>query len=217
MIKKEIYPKTIRMPELGTKVHITEKLDGSNLCIFKKNGIIHVAQRSTIYTIEEALAEENRKALYSGLYEFLDKNGIWLTMNLCEGSAICGEWLGMGKIKYDWDKLFGSRFCMFAKARVNDEFTLESICYDHSLFGWIFTANGSDPAIPDFMAVVPVVEDVDWLPNKERLNALYDEYTAKVGRPVEGFVCSYAGSVMKYVRMKNNKVVEYFEKDHKGI
>lgn len=217
MIKKEIYPKTTRMPELGTKVHITEKLDGSNLCIFKKNGVIHIAQRSTIYTIEEAMAEENRKALYSGLYEFLDKNGIWLTMNLCEGSAICGEWLGMGKIKYDWDKLFGSRFCMFAKARVNDEFTLENICYDHSLFGWIFTAGGSDPAIPDFMAVVPVVADVDWLPNKERLNALYDEYTAKVDRPVEGFVCSYTGSVMKYVRMKNGKVVEYFEKDHKGM
>ena len=37
MIKKEIYPKTKRVSCTGEKVQITEKLDGSNLCIFKKN------------------------------------------------------------------------------------------------------------------------------------------------------------------------------------
>ena len=35
MIKKEIYPKTKRVSCSGEKVEITEKLDGSNLCIFK--------------------------------------------------------------------------------------------------------------------------------------------------------------------------------------
>ena len=36
MIKKEIYPKTKRVSCSGQAVQITEKLDGSNLCIFKK-------------------------------------------------------------------------------------------------------------------------------------------------------------------------------------
>ena len=36
MIKKEIYPKTERVKETGGTIYITEKLDGSNMCIFKK-------------------------------------------------------------------------------------------------------------------------------------------------------------------------------------
>lgn len=36
MIKKEIYPKTKRVSNLGDKIFITEKLDGSNLVFFKK-------------------------------------------------------------------------------------------------------------------------------------------------------------------------------------
>lgn len=46
MIKKEIYPKTKRVSCTGEKVQITEKLDGSNLCIFKK-------KRRTIYSSKE--------------------------------------------------------------------------------------------------------------------------------------------------------------------
>lgn len=36
MIKKEMYPKTKRMKIGGDFVQITEKLDGSNLVIFKR-------------------------------------------------------------------------------------------------------------------------------------------------------------------------------------
>ena len=35
MVQKEIYPKTKRVNCCGDKVQITEKLDGSNLVIFK--------------------------------------------------------------------------------------------------------------------------------------------------------------------------------------
>ena len=52
MIKKEIYPKTKRVSCKGDKVYITEKLDGSNLVIFKKNEELYIAQRKNIFKIE---------------------------------------------------------------------------------------------------------------------------------------------------------------------
>ena len=45
MLKKEIYPKTARVKCNGETVCVTEKLDGSNLVIFKKNGMVYIAQR----------------------------------------------------------------------------------------------------------------------------------------------------------------------------
>ena len=44
MIKKEIYPKTKRIKVDGFKVQLTEKLDGSNLVLFKKDDKLHIAQ-----------------------------------------------------------------------------------------------------------------------------------------------------------------------------
>ena len=49
MIKKEIYPKTQRVICEGAKIQITEKLDGSNLVIFKLNDDLYIAQRNTIF------------------------------------------------------------------------------------------------------------------------------------------------------------------------
>ena len=51
MIKKEIYPKTKRASCMGDKVELTEKLDGSNLVIFKKNDELYIAQRNNIFKI----------------------------------------------------------------------------------------------------------------------------------------------------------------------
>lgn len=214
MIKKEIYPKTKRLPNDGTTVCITEKCDGSNLAIFKLDSTLYIAQRKNIYDLAEAM--QAGKSLYPGLYDFLDKHGIWLYENLYEGSAICGEWLGMGKLKYDWDKEFGSRYLMFAKARVSEDFRLENIQYNHDGFGWIFTGAGGDPVRPDFIAEVPIVANVHFLPDKASLDNLYASYADKVGRPVEGFVCEYNNSVMKYVRMHNGQLVDYDENTHKG-
>lgn len=38
MIKKSIYPKTKRLGKENSVITITEKLDGSNLAFFKKDG-----------------------------------------------------------------------------------------------------------------------------------------------------------------------------------
>lgn len=45
MIKKEIYPKTQRVICEGAKIQITEKLDGSNLVIFKLKVILEYLKR----------------------------------------------------------------------------------------------------------------------------------------------------------------------------
>ena len=54
MIKKTIYPKTERVKISSENVcEITEKLDGSNLCIFKLNEKLYIAQRNNIYGVDE--------------------------------------------------------------------------------------------------------------------------------------------------------------------
>ena len=48
------------------------------------------------------------------------------------------------------------------------------------------------------------------------LDNIYKEYTEKTNRPVEGFVINYRDIISKYVRLKNGKLVEYSQEDHKG-
>ena len=70
MIKKEIYPKTKRVSCAGDKVEITEKIDGSNLCIFKYDDILYIAQRNNIFYLDEL--EENKDKLYKGLFQWIN-------------------------------------------------------------------------------------------------------------------------------------------------
>ena len=72
MIKKEIYPKTKRVSNLGDKIFITEKLDGSNLVFFKKDDELYIAQRKNILKFSEL--EENKGILYKGLYQWLKED-----------------------------------------------------------------------------------------------------------------------------------------------
>ena len=73
MIKKTIYPKTERVKKINENIcQITEKLDGSNLCIFKLNDTLHFAQRNNIYTINDL--EENKNSMYKGLHGWLLEN-----------------------------------------------------------------------------------------------------------------------------------------------
>ena len=102
MIKKEIYPKTKRVSCSGEQVEVTEKLDGSNLCIFKKEDKLYIAQRKTILSFDEL--EENKDIMYKGLYQWLIDNKEVLEQELHNNSAICGEWLGMGCLKYTIDE-----------------------------------------------------------------------------------------------------------------
>lgn len=207
MIKKELYPKTKRISSIGSKIQITEKLDGSNLLFFRK-GELYVAQRKTILNFNEI--EEHKDLLYKGLYQWIIDNKEELEQ-IHEGSVICGEWLGMGNIKYSVDK-FDKRWYMFAKANIDDEFNVYNFIYNHSLFKYCF----DNQTLPKCVGEVPVVQDINVIPNKEMLDSIYQKYHDKENRDVEGFVINNNNNVEKYVRMKNGKIVEYSEGDHKG-
>lgn len=204
MIKKEIYPKTQRVSCSGEKVEVTEKLDGSNLCIFKKDGKLYIAQRKTIICFDEI--EQYKDLLYKGLYQWIvdNKNSL---LTLRDNSVLCGEWLGMGKLKYTIDE-FDKRFYMFAKANIDDDFNLYNIYYYHSLFVYPF----EDLTIPSCIGIVPVAYTLEYVPSKENLDKLYSKYTDLVKRHVEGFVVNYNNSIRKYVRMKNGKLEEHFDR-----
>ena len=208
-IKKELYPKTPRVKELGDKIYLTEKLDGSNLVFFKKNKELYIGQRSTIIAFSEL--EESKGLFYKGLYQWLKDNGQELKDSLVENAAICGEWLGMGNIKYTVD-VFDKRFYMFAKANIDDDYNLYNFKYDHNLFIYPFV----NQEVPKFLGIVPEVVELTVLPNKDYLDSIYEKYLTKVNRPVEGFVINYQNIICKYVRMKNGKIVEYSESDHKN-
>lgn len=205
MIKKEIYPKTKRVSCSGDKVYITEKLDGSNLVFFKKNDELYIAQRKTIININEL--KEVKDKLYKGLYQWLLDNKDYLQEQLINDSAICGEWLGMGKLKYDVSE-FGKRWYMFAKANIDDEYNLYNLIYDHELFKYPFL----NQEIPKFIGIVPEVTELNVLPTKEYLDSVYEKYTSKVKRDVEGFVINYKNIISKYVRMKSGKLEEHFDR-----
>ncbi len=204
MIKKEIYPKTKRVSSAGDKVYITEKLDGSNLVFFKKDGEVYFAQRNNIFKISEL--EEVKDKLYKGLYQWLNDNKEVLN-DLHEGSVICGEWLGMGCLKYAVNE-FDKRWYMFAKANIDDDFNLYNLIYDHNLFIYPFQSQ----ELPKCLGIVPEVIELNILPTKEHLDSIYEKYCNKVNRSVEGFVINYKNNVTKYVRMKNGKLREHFDR-----
>ncbi len=205
MIKKEIYPKTKRVSCSGDKVYITEKLDGSNLVFFKKNDELYIAQRKTIININEL--EEVKDKLYKGLYQWLLDNKDYLQEQLINDSAICGEWLGMGKLKYDVGE-FDKKWYMFAKANIDDEYNLYNLIYEHELFIYPF----ANQEIPNFIGIVPEITELMVLPTKEFLDSIYETYTNGVKRDVEGFVVNYKNIISKYVRMKNGKLEEHFDR-----
>lgn len=204
MIKKEIYPKTKRVKCSGLSVEITEKLDGSNLCIFKKDDVLYVAQRKTILSFDEL--EENKDVLYKGLYQWLIDNKDELN-DIRNDAVVCGEWLGMGRLKYTVDE-FDKRFYMFAKANIDAEFNLYNIYYNHDLFLYPFESL----EIPKCIGVVPMAYNIEYLPDKDKLDKLYEIYVKKVGRDVEGFVVNLNNTITKYVRMKNGKLQEHFDR-----
>ena len=202
MIKKMIYPKTVRIGNTINSYTITEKLDGSNLVFAKLNGELLICQRNNIYKIEELTKE----VAYPGLIGWLDVNSTQLLDSLNEKSAICGEWLVKSHIKYDFD----NRFHMFAKANIDIEYKLSNIIYDHDLFMYSFI----DKNIPKFISIIEVVKVLSTDPTISILDELYDEYTTKLARKVEGFVIinNNYNIIRKYVRYKNGKFTEHIEK-----
>lgn len=206
MIKKSIYPKTQRVKVQQKEMcQLTEKIDGSNLCIIKKDDTLYIAQRNNILTLEEL--KENSGIAYKGIIQWLEDHEQWLLDNLHNTSVLCGEWLGMGCLKYDSEE-FDKKFYMFAKANITDDFELKNIYYYHDLFKYPFV----NQEIPDFIGVVPVVDELSFIPRKEDLDEIYKTYCEKVNRNVEGIVVNYNNNISKYVRMKNGKLQEHFDR-----
>ena len=200
MIKKTLYPKTKRV-QYKNRVIITEKLDGSNIGFFKVNGELIIAQRNNILLLSEI--EDNKNILYGGLYGWLKEYGKDLQERLIEGSGFFGEWIGMGKIKYpDLDK----KVYMFAKANY-DKGEIKNLYYEHGLFKYPFV----NQEFPEYIGIVPVVQETNNNPDIEKLNCLYEIYKNKVNRNVEGFVIAQNNNVNKYVRMKNGKLQDHHE------
>lgn len=198
-MKQTLYPKTKRIGTNNTI--ITEKLDGSNIGFFKYDDKLFIAQRNNIFSYESVKNKEtDNRILYKGLLPWLEEHAEELTQKLQPTACIFGEWIGMGKLQYDFeDKLF-----MFAKANVkfeNDKFEVRNIVYNHEYF--IYPFMGYE--IPDFIKIVPVVEFSKEI-SIDALNDTYKKYTELVNRNVEGFVIFNNGAIQKYVRMKNGKI-----------
>lgn len=206
-IKQTLYPKTQRIGKAKTRIVITEKLDGSNLGIFKLNNNLIIAQRNWVHIWNPLETTLDKNNAYKGLIDWLDNHGETILNNLHEGSGVFGEWIGMGKINYQ-DRL-DKKFYIFAKANIafEDKFEVSNIHYDISLFKYPFL----NQEIPGFMGVVEEVRQMDNQPSKETLDQLYIDYTAKVGPSVEGFIINNDNNIRKYVRLKGGVL-----QDHKG-
>ena len=206
MLRTSIYPKTERVKvKTPSTCQVTEKLDGSNLCIFKLNDKVYFAQRNTIFCFDEL---DQMEGLYKGLCQWIKDNIEVLQKELRESSCICGEWIGMGKLKYSVDE-FDKRFYMFAKENVNENMELYNIRYYHDLFIYPFESL----EIPNFIGIVPLAYVLRIVPDKDKLDELYDYYSRKVNRKVEGFIVNYKNIITKYVRMKNGKLTEHFDRE----
>lgn len=211
MLKKTLYPKTKRIPENGPLVTVTEKMDGENLTIFKLNGEIQFAQHNWIFSMDEMLSDDrSRISRCKGLKYWAKNHKEDLERDLVEGSAICGEWMRATAKTYPAE-VVEKDFYMFAKANIGegpDGLILTNIWWNRDLFKYPF----ANQAIPDYIGVVPLVDEGYINPSKEVLDAMYEQYTSKVGgRKVEGFVICSNNVIRKYLRMRKGKPVEYHE------
>lgn len=207
IIKKSVYPKTVRYNPTENII-ITEKLDGSNLVFFKLKDRLYVAQRKNIFAAEDCLEGQIKTIAYPGLVDWLLKNATDLENRLQEGAAICGEWMnGQGQIKQYKDFGFDKKFYQFAKANVNEKMSLYNVYYNPDLFQYSFI----EKEIPEYIGQVPIVDKVGAV-DLDYLNSLYDDYSQREGRKIEGFVVALTDTqVSKYVRFKNGRqLVDHF-------
>jgi len=206
MIRKTLYPKTTRMSVKSRGIIVTEKLDGSNLGFFVRDGELYIAQRNNVFTMSEALDTTSpaSEILYKGLSKWLIDNGNTLKELIYEGTVIFGEWIGMGQLKYN----FEDKFFMFAKGRFDEFVNVVKLTYDLSLLHYAF----NNQEFPSFIKRVPKVAELGSYPSVEDLDGLYERYTKEVNRNVEGFVVNQKETIRKYVRMKNGKLTPHVER-----
>lgn len=207
--KKTLYPKTKRV-KLHDVVEVTEKMDGSNLAMYVKDGKLKICQRNRMFDLEDLEEAQKMGIVYKGLYGFLKEYGEQIQKDIYEGSVVCGEWIGMGKIAYlHLQEEFPYRWYMFAKARLDDNLNLTNIQYYHENLKYCF----NEQVIPEYVGVVPVAYTLDTIPTKVELDELYAKYCEKhQDRNVEGFVINHHDNITKYVRFKNGKASEHFDR-----
>lgn len=201
IIKQTLYPKTIRFGKNKSIIQLTEKVDGSNLAMFKYENELYIAQRNNIFKFKDIMENKNafKNIIYRGLFEFLSNYGKDIENRLYENSVICGEWVGMGRIKYN--NRFNSRFLLFAKARINkidNKFTLSNIVYDLDLIHW---AIGEE--LPSYVGLVPFVCNLEYYPSLQELDDIYKNYSDNFKKQIEGFIIYQNGNITKYVRLKD--------------
>lgn len=213
MIKQTLFPKIKRM-EINKKYQVTEKLDGSNLGIARIGYNLYFCQRNTILNTFETY--DNKNILYKNLENWIIENKEILLETLNDNTIIFGEWLGMGHIKYN---NFKNNFNVFAKAKIEYYYddNVEDICFKIDKLNYNLKEIKyafKNEAIPNFISLVPIVDNNLELINKQTLDELYDAYSKSQDRTVEGFVIvdeSESTYIRKYVRCKNGKIKEHFQ------
>lgn len=205
MIKLKLYGSTKRV---GTDtIQITEKLDGSNLGIFRIDDKLLIAQRNWVMVYPDDIL--NKQIMYKGLLDWLDKHGAVLRDSLINYNGVFGEWMGMGRLKNDDARQFN----IFSKGklRLGDDNTyyVDNMRYDVDNLNYVF----NDGIVPDIdsLTFVPVVTTFDTYPDIDTLDALYEDYINVVGRDVEGFIVTVnGGNPRKYVRNKSGSVHPHY-------
>ena len=192
-MEKILYPKTTRIQ--NEQIVITEKLDWSNLWIFKLNWELIIAQRNHVFKKSEL----TKLVAYKWLIWWLEENESKLDLH--EWSWVFWEWIWMWQISYEFDK----RFYIFAKANIDEEYNIRNIKYDHKLLHFPFESG----KVPDCIWYVPIVETTNQYVDIDYLNNLYDIYSNNKGRKVEWFIIINSWTITKYVRFKNGKQTEH--------
>ena len=191
-MKKALYPKTKRYN--NNNIFITEKLDGSNLWLFKLWWELIIAQRNNVYRVSEL----NKNNSYKWLLWWIDDNKD--DLDFCEWSWVFWEWIWIWKINY-LDRI-DKKFYIFAKANINEEYNISWLNYDRKLFQYPF----SSWVIPKSVWIVPLVWNELCTHNTTNMNyldELYDVYTNNIESKVEWFIIINNNDITKYIRYKD--------------
>ncbi len=203
-----VYPKTKRISKTDFVWQITEKMDGSNLTFFKFDDDLYLATRNNVFnwTGEKPTSQYIQ---YKGLFGWMENYSKLLYEKLNNHEALFGEWLGMGKIKYED---YFPQFNLFAYG------------YMHQNKDGKFEAryiNRDLNKITDFLVehdlnrdfiTVPFVDYTDSL-SPDLIDWYYNKYRDEKSREVEGFILTNldSGEVRKYVRYKGGKMTEHWK------
>lgn len=219
-VNHKLYPSTKRIQTPKLQIDITEKLDGSNLGIFKiSNDSLLVAQRNYcfVWSPSMEITPEDRDFAYEGLFGWLELVGQKLIDTLRLYNGFFGE--------YMFNHINDSRFIdyndrtdltlglyIFAKASLQvlginstelSDVSVRGLTYKRDLVKYVFSNN----EIPtDIVDLVPLVHTFGHVPSIPDLDNLYEEYCKRINHKPEGFIVLLENNqILKYVRFKGGE------------